>query len=112
MERINTHGGKRTSTAVARYKPTTFGWGPAEEANFEACKRTRAHQITLSYRDNKMRLCSFPDEFDPVRSTNITKVSMKNLSNEFLEQINEPLGFLPETFSGIPLGWSILEKES
>lgn len=112
MEQIYTKAGKRTKQAVARYKLSAVGWGPAEDNAFAACKTALANQVTLSHRDETKRLCWFPDACDSVWSAIITQVPFKDLTKPHVEQDHEPLAFLSGRFSATQLGWSILEKEA
>jgi transposase InsO family protein len=112
MERVCEHAGKRTARAVARVQLSALGWDNSERAAFEACKSALAHQVTLSHRDERQRLCFFTDASDMVWSGIVTQVPREDLVKPHVAQRHQPLAFLSGRFNATQLGWSVLEKEA
>lgn len=67
--------------------------------------------MTLVYRDETKRLCTYTDASDSHWSGTITQVPHDQLRFPHAEQSHEPLSFHLDQFSTTQLGWSTVEKE-
>ena len=101
MKLIYARAGKTTKRSVSGLQLTLYSWGTKEMDAFEACKTSLVHQVNLSHRDDKKRLCVYTNASDTVWSGIVTQVLQEDLSKKHLNQHREPLGFLSGRFNGV-----------
>lgn len=112
LEKAYTLAGKRTKRAMSNIQLSQIDWGSPKIAALDKCKEALINQVTLSHRDESLRLRVFTDVSDLVWSGIVTQVPFADLPKPHIDQRHQPLCFLSGHFTGAQLGWSILEKEA
>ncbi len=99
MELVYTAAGQRRKRSVARIQLSLLNRGERETAAFESCKTALAHQVTLTHRDEKMRLCFYTDASDQFWSGIITQIPREDMGQHHSKQLQAPFAFLSGRFS-------------
>ena len=107
--------GSNDKKRLASVTVSAVGWGPKEQAAFEAVKAAINNQMLLNHRDPAKVLCVFTDASSTSWSVCVTQVaSLDSVPDRCLihELDHEPLVMLSGNFSKSELKYPIVEKEA
>ena len=109
METIYSLAKSHTKRAVRRSRLDEL-WGGEHSEPFEMVKNQLAATVKLSHPNPNCRLCLFTDAFNSHWASILTQTPSKLRFKPIDGQQLEPLCFLPGTFTGSSMNWSVPEK--
>ena len=113
LEQAYDIAGGRTKKKVSSVLLRRVDWGAAQKTSFQNCIAALQNAVTLSHRDETLRLCVFTDASDSHWASVVTQVPPEDLHHRVvMEQRHQPLAFLSGSFKGATSKWSVTDKEA